>query len=419
MASALRGRGWDCVLVARNEERLRPLAEELGAEWELCDVGDREAVERTAAAIVERHPRVSLLVNNAGVPGRGGFLRTHAGADRGGDAHELPRRRLVPARLPAGARGGRALRRRRTWSRSRARWPRARPARTRPRSTPSSRSRARCRRSCGRAGSACTRSCPGSSRPRASRSASASARGSARCGRAGARGGAAGRRVEQNRREVFVPRWYRIAPLAQALAPGLVARVAARGNPARGGLGFRHGRLDLPPPRPSTVAEFRAALRGFLRTSERNARAAGLTPQRYLLLLMIKGAPDESEQSTVTELAERLQLAQSTVTELVSRAEEIGLVERERSSDDGRIAHPAPDRRRRAAPGRCSRATPASATGAEPGVRAPPGHRPAYVGSRRARRDPLLPHLKRLRREGRESRDRAHRRRLRGRGDPR
>jgi DNA-binding MarR family transcriptional regulator len=86
------------------------------------------------------------------------------------------------------------------------------------------------------------------------------------------------------------------------------------------------------------VAEFRAALRGFLRTSERNARAAGLTPQRYLLLLMIKGAPDRSEQSTVTELAERLQLAQSTVTELVSRAEEIGLVERERSSDDGRIA---------------------------------------------------------------------------------
>ena len=87
------------------------------------------------------------------------------------------------------------------------------------------------------------------------------------------------------------------------------------------------------------VAEFRAALRSFMRTSERNARAAGLTPQRYLLLLMIKGAPDGSEQSTVTELAERLQLAQSTVTELVSRAEEIGLVERKRSSDDGRIAY--------------------------------------------------------------------------------
>jgi DNA-binding MarR family transcriptional regulator len=54
---------------------------------------------------------------------------------------------------------------------------------------------------------------------------------------------------------------------------------------------------------------------------------------------MIKGAGDHSEQSTVTELAKRLQLAQSTVTELVSRAEEIGLLERERSSVDGRIAH--------------------------------------------------------------------------------
>ena len=87
------------------------------------------------------------------------------------------------------------------------------------------------------------------------------------------------------------------------------------------------------------VAEFRAALRQFLRQAERNARAAGLTPQRYLLLLMIKGAADGSEQSTVTELAERLQLAQSTVTELVRRAEETGLVERERSPADGRIAH--------------------------------------------------------------------------------
>jgi DNA-binding MarR family transcriptional regulator len=87
------------------------------------------------------------------------------------------------------------------------------------------------------------------------------------------------------------------------------------------------------------VAEFRAALRQFLRRTERIARSSGLTPQRYLLLLMIKGAPDGSEQSTVTELSERLQLAQSTVTELVSRAEEVGLVEREASSQDGRVAH--------------------------------------------------------------------------------
>ena len=87
------------------------------------------------------------------------------------------------------------------------------------------------------------------------------------------------------------------------------------------------------------AAEFRSALRQFLRRTERIARQSGLTPQRYLLLLMVKGAPDGSEQSTVTELAERLQLAQSTVTELVSRAEEIGLLAREQSSTDARVAH--------------------------------------------------------------------------------
>jgi DNA-binding MarR family transcriptional regulator len=87
------------------------------------------------------------------------------------------------------------------------------------------------------------------------------------------------------------------------------------------------------------VAEFRAALRSFLRQSERIARQSGLTPQRYLLLLMIKGAPDGSGQSTVTDLARRLQLAQSTVTELVSRAEETGLIERKQSGRDGRVAY--------------------------------------------------------------------------------
>jgi DNA-binding MarR family transcriptional regulator len=87
------------------------------------------------------------------------------------------------------------------------------------------------------------------------------------------------------------------------------------------------------------VAEFRAALRAFLRRTEKIARQSGLTPQRYLLLLMVKGAVDGSEQSTVTDLAERLQLAQSTVTELVSRAEDAGLLERKPSPTDARVAY--------------------------------------------------------------------------------
>jgi DNA-binding MarR family transcriptional regulator len=99
------------------------------------------------------------------------------------------------------------------------------------------------------------------------------------------------------------------------------------------------GRSDFTTDEVTRVAEFRAALRQFMRTSERISRRCGLTPQRYLLLLMIKGSPDGSESSTVTELAERLQLAQSTVTELVRRAEEVGLLERERSENDARVAH--------------------------------------------------------------------------------
>src|SRR5205814_1757824 len=39
-----------------------------------CDVGDRQAVERAAATIAERHPRIGLLVNNAGIPGRRSFV---------------------------------------------------------------------------------------------------------------------------------------------------------------------------------------------------------------------------------------------------------------------------------------------------------------------------------------------------------
>ncbi len=74
LARALAGRGWHCVLLARREERLRPLAEEIGGEFELCDVSDRAAVDAVAARVLERHPRVHLLVNNAGYTERGDFL---------------------------------------------------------------------------------------------------------------------------------------------------------------------------------------------------------------------------------------------------------------------------------------------------------------------------------------------------------
>ena len=85
------------------------------------------------------------------------------------------------------------------------------------------------------------------------------------------------------------------------------------------------------------VAAFRAALRTFLGRTEEAARGCGLTPQRYLLLLMVKGAPDGSERLRLTHLAELLKLGRNTVTELVARAEEAGLVRREGVSGDRRV----------------------------------------------------------------------------------
>jgi short-subunit dehydrogenase len=67
-------KGWRCVLVARREDRLRAVADEIDGEVELCDIGDRDAVEALAARILERHPAVHVLVNNAGMPARGTFL---------------------------------------------------------------------------------------------------------------------------------------------------------------------------------------------------------------------------------------------------------------------------------------------------------------------------------------------------------
>jgi DNA-binding MarR family transcriptional regulator len=84
------------------------------------------------------------------------------------------------------------------------------------------------------------------------------------------------------------------------------------------------------------AAEFRRRLRRFIAHGDAHVRGAGLTPQRYLLLLAIKGAPDGAEARTIGQLADDLQLAQSSVTELVDRAAAVGLVVRAPGDDDAR-----------------------------------------------------------------------------------
>ena len=83
------------------------------------------------------------------------------------------------------------------------------------------------------------------------------------------------------------------------------------------------------------LSEFRYQLRRFLHFSERAARAEGLTPLQYLLLLHVRGFPGR-DWATVGELAERLQLQHHGVVALISRSEANGLVRRQRSTADRR-----------------------------------------------------------------------------------
>ena len=83
------------------------------------------------------------------------------------------------------------------------------------------------------------------------------------------------------------------------------------------------------------LAELRHQIRQFLSEGDRAARAAGLEPQQYLLLLMIRGLP-EGQSATIRTLAERLTLKHHSAVELVDRLEANGYVRRTRGRDDRR-----------------------------------------------------------------------------------
>jgi uncharacterized protein len=79
-------RGRSVTLVARHEERLRALAEELAVEHDIrvdvvaCDVSDADERERLVAELAERELEVEILVNNAGVGSAGRFHGLDASA---------------------------------------------------------------------------------------------------------------------------------------------------------------------------------------------------------------------------------------------------------------------------------------------------------------------------------------------------
>jgi DNA-binding MarR family transcriptional regulator len=81
------------------------------------------------------------------------------------------------------------------------------------------------------------------------------------------------------------------------------------------------------------LLELRTGLRRFLRWSEDQARAAGLTPAQHQLLLAIRGHRDE-RGPTVGEVAAYLLLRHHSAVGLVDRAESAGLVAREQDVDN-------------------------------------------------------------------------------------
>jgi DNA-binding MarR family transcriptional regulator len=83
------------------------------------------------------------------------------------------------------------------------------------------------------------------------------------------------------------------------------------------------------------LAELRYRIRQFLNEGDEAARAAGLEPKQYLMLLLIRGLP-EGNSATIQALAERLALKHQSVVELVDRMEIHGYVRRARSRDDRR-----------------------------------------------------------------------------------
>jgi DNA-binding MarR family transcriptional regulator len=88
-------------------------------------------------------------------------------------------------------------------------------------------------------------------------------------------------------------------------------------------------------PEYQALAELRRRIRRFVHEGDAVACAAGLEPQQYLLLLMIRGIP-EGQEATVSNLADRLVLKHHSVVELIDRLETHGYVRRNRSREDRR-----------------------------------------------------------------------------------
>lgn len=85
------------------------------------------------------------------------------------------------------------------------------------------------------------------------------------------------------------------------------------------------------------LADFRYAIRLFLRYAEERARAAGITPQQHILLLAVRGH-GSYPNITIGDVAERLQVRHHSASRLVERCVQRGLLDRQADPADRRKA---------------------------------------------------------------------------------
>jgi DNA-binding MarR family transcriptional regulator len=84
------------------------------------------------------------------------------------------------------------------------------------------------------------------------------------------------------------------------------------------------------------LLELRTGLRQFLRWSEEQATAVGITPAQHQLLLVIRGHSDH-RGPTIGDVAGALLLRHHSAVGLVDRAVDAGLVDRYVDADDHRV----------------------------------------------------------------------------------
>jgi DNA-binding MarR family transcriptional regulator len=86
------------------------------------------------------------------------------------------------------------------------------------------------------------------------------------------------------------------------------------------------------------LAELRYGLRAFLHWSAEQARHAGITPTQHQLLLAIR-ASRTPRGATISDIADVLLIRHHSAVGLVDRAQEAGLITRERDPDQQSVVH--------------------------------------------------------------------------------